>query len=276
MHPDLAHLVVLQSIDDDSKRLRDEMSALSGQVAAAEARLKTATAELTQVREKMAKEEALRRKEESEIADLREKVARAQKKIDLATTTAQLTALEHEVAFAKSEISRLEDQELESMERSETLDSTRTTAEAASSEATASLDRERARAAEMTAHHQRALADLDTRRTALRAEIATSETGDNSLSMYDRIARSKGTAVAQALDHKCSACQMMVRPQRWNDLTDNTADSPSTQNLMTCENCGRMLYYDPARDAPQRKNPQSTAAPERKESIAAQIVRSSI
>lgn len=275
MHPDLAHLVVLQSIDDDSKHLRDEMTALSGQVAAAESRLKAATAELAQVREKIAREEALRRKEESEIADLREKVARVQKKIDLATTTAQLTALEHEVAFAKSEISRLEDQELESMERSETLESARTTAEAASSDATASLDRERARAAEMTAHHQRALADLDTRRTALRAEIATSETGDNSLSMYDRIARSKGTAVAQALDHKCSACQMMVRPQRWNDITDNTPDSPSATTLMTCENCGRMLYYDPARDAPQRKAPQAVA-PDRKESIAAQIVRSTI
>ena len=88
---------------------------------------------------------------------------------------------------------------------------------------------------------------------ALRAQIAQSDTGEDSLSTYDRISRSKGTAVSQALNQKCSACQMMVRPQRWNDLRDNTPGSESSQTLMTCENCGHLLYYDPARDAPQPK-----------------------
>ena len=60
---------------------------------------------------------------------------------------------------------------------------------------------------------------------------------------------------------------MMVRPQRWNDLRDNSPDSESSQTIMSCENCGRMLYYDPARDSPGRK-------PVEVESIAAQIVRS--
>ena len=60
---------------------------------------------------------------------------------------------------------------------------------------------------------------------------------------------------------------MMIRPQRWNDLRDNSAASPSAQTMMTCENCGRLLFYDPSRDSPQRK-------PVAVESIAAQIVRS--
>jgi hypothetical protein len=36
---------------------------------------------------------------------------------------------------------------------------------------------------------------------------------------------------------------------------------------MSCENCGRMLFYDPARDSPNRKIVEV-------ESIAASIVRS--
>jgi hypothetical protein len=56
---------------------------------------------------------------------------------------------------------------------------------------------------------------------------------------------------------------MMVRPQRWNELRDRGNDA----EMMTCESCGRLLYYDPARDAPQRKTVPV-------ESIAAQIVRS--
>jgi hypothetical protein len=61
---------------------------------------------------------------------------------------------------------------------------------------------------------------------------------------------------------------MMVRPQRWNDLRDNSSDAESHHTIFSCENCGRMLFYDPARDSPQRK----PAVPV--ESIAAQIVRS--
>jgi hypothetical protein len=57
------------------------------------------------------------------------------------------------------------------------------------------------------------------------------------------------------------ACQMMQRPQRWNDLRDR-----GIQELFTCESCGRLLWYDPARDSPQRK-------PVEAESIAARIVR---
>jgi uncharacterized protein len=60
---------------------------------------------------------------------------------------------------------------------------------------------------------------------------------------------------------------MMVRPQRWNDLRDNSADAESAHTIFSCENCGRMLYYDPARDSPSRKIVEV-------ESIAAQIVRS--
>jgi hypothetical protein len=40
--------------------------------------------------------------------------------------------------------------------------------------------------------------------------------------------------------------------------------------MLTCESCGRLLYWDPARDAPQKKQAQ------KEESIAASIVRASL
>ena len=272
MHPDLAKLVVLQAEDLELKRLRDQMASLAKQVAVLETKAKATVGQRAVILDLIAKEEALRRKEESDIADLRQKLERTRKKLDMTTTTHQLEALEHEAAFARSEISRLEDAELESMERSEALDTQKALADAAVSEAAATLERERARAAETIAADKSLLAELELKRVALRAEIAESETGEDSLSAYDRIAKAKGTAVSEALNQKCTACQMMVRPQRWNDLRDNSPDSESSRTLMTCENCGRMLYYDPARNAPQRKPAQSTPV----ESIAAQIVRSSI
>ncbi len=277
MHPDLAQLVDLQAHDNQMKALRDQIAALAKSLAAAESRAKDAAARRAQVLEAIAKEEALRRKEESEIADLREKLARTLKKLDMTTTTAQLTALEHEAAFARSEIARIEDAELESMERSETLDRDRASADEALADADAALDRERTRTSDLTAADNAALASLESERVALRAAVAHSSTGETSLANYDRIARGKGTAVAEAVNQQCTACRMMLRPQRWNDLRDNSPESPSADTIFTCESCGRMIFYSPARDAPQRKSPQSESAPASKpasESIAASIVRS--
>ena len=267
MHPDLAKLVVLQTHDIEAKHLRDEIAALPRLVAALDAKATAAVGQRAVVLDLIAKEEALRRREESEIADLRQKLVRTQKKIDISTTTVQVTALEHEAAFARAEINRLEDAELESMERGEALEAQQVLADQAVAEAAATLERERARTEEFLARDRAALAEVDGKRAALRAQIAQSPTGEDSLFIYDRISRSKGTAVSEALNQRCSACQMMVRPQRWNDLRDNTPGSSSSQTLMTCENCGHLLYYDPARDSPQRATVQV-------ESIAAQIVRS--
>jgi hypothetical protein len=40
----------------------------------------------------------------------------------------------------------------------------------------------------------------------------------------------------EAFDQKCAACQMLVRPQRWNELRND--------QMLPCESCGRLLYYD--------------------------------
>jgi predicted nucleic acid-binding Zn-ribbon protein len=258
MHPDLQKLIVLQAHDVEAKRLRDEMVALPKHVASLETKAKATEGQRAVVVDLMAKEEALRRRQESDVKDHQAKIARVRKQMDLATTTVQVTAFEHEIAFAQAEISKLEDAEIESMERSEGLESQKRLADEALADATATLERERVLAAETIAQDKILLVAVEEKRKAERAEI-----GEAVLATYDRIAKAKGTAVAEALNQKCMACQMMVRPQRWNDLRDRNNE----ETMMTCESCGRLLYYDPARDSPQRKTVPV-------ESIAASIIRS--
>ncbi len=258
MHPDLEKLIVLQGLDVEAKRLRDEMAALPKHVAALETKAKATLGQRAVVVDLIAKEEVLRRRQELDVKDLQAKIAKVRKQLDQATTTVQVTAFEHEIGFAQAEVSRLEDAELESMERSEGLEAQKALADEAMASDETILERERTRAAETIATDKAALAGVEQKRAALRPEI-----GENALSMYDRIAKSKGTAVAEALNQKCMACQMMLRPQKWNDLRDRGND----ETMMTCESCGRLLYYDPARDAPQRKTVPV-------ESIAASIIRS--
>ena len=261
MHPDLEKLIVLQAHDVESKRLRDEIAALPKHVAALETKSKAIGGQRAVIVDLLAKEEALRRRQESDVKDKQAKIARIRKQMDMATTTVQVTAFEHEIGFAQAEIGRLEDAEIESMERSEGLESQKQLADEALADATATLERDRVKATETIAEDKTLLAAIEEKRKTERAEI-----GEMALSTYDRIAKAKGTAVAEALNQKCMACQMMVRPQRWNDLRDGTYN----ETMLTCETCGRILYWDPARDAPQKKQAQ------KEESIAASIVRASL
>jgi predicted nucleic acid-binding Zn-ribbon protein len=257
MHPDLEKLMALQHMDLEARRLREEMVALPKHVAQLETKAKATVGQRAVVLDLIAKEEALRRRQESDVKDHQAKIAKIRKQLDNATDTKQVTAFEHEITFAQSAIAKLEDAELESMERSEQLDAQKVLADKAVADAEEKHRQESERATVTLAADKAALAELEGKRKAHRATI-----DEDVLSTYDRIAKSKGTGIAEALNQKCSACQMMQRPQRWNDLRDR-----DNHEMFTCESCGRLLWFDPARDAPQRK----PAEPEM--SIAARIVR---
>jgi len=249
MHPDLEKLIVLQQHDVALRTLRDEMAALPRHIAALAARNAAAQAQQIALEESLAKEEKLRRQLESDVRDFQQKIVKVQRQLDQATTTVQVTAFEHEIGFLKSEISRLEDTELESMERTEKFEADRKLAVEAVTDSEATLERERLRAADILKRDDAEVKLHEAQRSEVRAQV-----GEAMLANYDRIARAKGTAIAEGVDHKCSACQMMVRPQKWNDFTDRSNDT-----LFNCDTCGRMLYYDPARDAPQKKGVEGAA-----------------
>ena len=228
-------------------------------MASLKAKAAAVTGQRTVVLDLAAKEDALRRRQESDVKDRETKIARLRKQLETATTPVQVSAWEHEIAFNKVEISKLEDAELESMERSEQLDAQRKLADVAVTQADSTHESESTRAAALIAFDQSELIRVDGSRAAQRKLIS-----EDALSLYDRIAKAKGTGIAEAWLQKCTACQMLLRPQRWNDIRERDHNE-----MTTCESCGRLLWYDPARDSPQRK----TVEPVKQESIAAQIVR---
>lgn len=251
MHPDLERLIDLQELDLEWKRLRDQNEALPRHLAGLAARSAAAQGALLVLDESRAREDKLRRSLERDINDQKQRSARALRQMDVVTTQAQAAALEHEIAFTAAEVSRLEDAELESLERTDTLDAQRFQAKSDVESSEANLERERLCAADVIARAEERIRDLKAKRNELRATIS-----EDLLATYDRISKAKGTAVAEGVDQRCSACQMLVRPQKWNDLRDRGND----QSMMTCESCGRLLYWDPARDAPVKKPAAAASA----------------
>jgi predicted nucleic acid-binding Zn-ribbon protein len=241
MNATLDHLVLLQAIDLELRHARAELAESPRRVARAEAALKQAQDALAAAQKSLATEETLRRSLQSDAADRRSKITRLRKQMDAATSAAQITALEHEITFSEQTIVKLEDDELASMSRTETAETQQANATRLVADTSATLDAERLRASETLTRNTAFVAAHETERTALRATVE-----ESALSIYDRISKGKGTGISEALDHKCSACQMMIRPQRWNDLTGRDF----LETIYNCESCGRMLFYDPRRDAP--------------------------
>ena len=242
MNADLEHLVVLQAQDLELQRLREELRDVPLRVTNAEAVLKSAEQALARVRQDLAAEEKLRRTQELDADSLRAKIPRLRKQMDSATSAAQISALEHEIGFAESGIRKLEDEELASLERTEALEAAEKAAAASVDSNRSILEAERTRAATTVERARTNIAAIEAERVNLRSRI-----NEAPLANYDRIAKGKGSGLSEAIDHKCSACQMMVRPQRWNDLTGRDHED----TIFTCETCGRMLFWDPRRDTPR-------------------------
>ncbi|HLX85880.1 MAG TPA: C4-type zinc ribbon domain-containing protein [Terriglobales bacterium] len=236
MLPDIEKLLELQVADKEIRKLQDEVAALPKRVAVIEQKLAGTKAQLEKAQAAAKGDEANRKKFEGAIKDLQTKISKYRDQSLDVKTNEQYKALQHEIQFAEQEIRLNEDRILEVMVNVDARDKEVKAAEAELKAETAEIEKEKEEARKVTAEDQKKLAEWNAKRSALRTGIS-----EDVLRQYERVAKFRGSGLAEVRDQKCMGCQVMLRPQTYNEVRNG-------QKVMICESCSRVYYFNPANE----------------------------
>ena len=238
MNADLERLIKLEQVDREIGRLSAEVAALPKRVAEIEHQLSDAKARVEQAKTAMKSQEHRRRSLESDIQSYQQKIGKFRDQSLDVKTNEQYKALMHEIEFAQAEVRKAEDKILEIMEGGELFDRQVKASEGELKTQSAQVEKEKEEARTLTAKDEARLKELQGERSGLRSGV-----NDDLLTLYDRVLKARKTALAEAREQRCTACYVLLRPQKWNEIKAGS-------EIMTCDSCGRILFYDPSHEPP--------------------------
>lgn len=241
MLPEIENLLKLQDTDKEIRRLQDEVAELPKRVAVIEQKLAGTKAQLEKAQATVKADEASRRKYDANITELRGKISKYRDQSLDVKTNDQYKALLHEIQFAEKEISANEDKILELMVNADARDKEVKAAQADLKAETAEIEKEKEAARQRTAEDEKLLSEWRGKRDQLRGGI-----NEDLLRHYERVSKFRGSGISEVRDQKCMACQVMLRPQTYNDVR-------SGKEMVVCDSCQRILYFNPKEELVEKK-----------------------
>ncbi|MGA2631452.1 MAG: C4-type zinc ribbon domain-containing protein [Terriglobia bacterium] len=250
VHPDLKTVIELQQLDARIAELNAQIDALPSQIQTLETQLHEFIHAHEERQARLAKNQKERRDLENEIKTIQVRITKHKDQLYEVKTNEQYKAMLKEIGGEEGKIRAFEDQILEKMIEAEQL-------EKLIREAASRLDAEKARVAGEVRQLQ-ALRQADVEeRDGLQAQRKRDEAsvGPQVLEHYERVRRARrGIAVAAVRDGFCTGCNVLLRPQFYNEARSNLS-------VLACENCSRILYYVEPPVAPEESGDQTAQAP---------------
>ena len=246
MKAELQQLVALQKLDTSIRKLQADLESIPQRRAEIESEFDQRAFEIRALENRRDEARHARTRLETEVGEQRLRVERADRNLMSSTKQDEYTAAIREADAARKQIATLETQILEQMEALESAEAALT--ERADEVASLNSDREARLQSfdEETRLQAEKLAGSRSERERLVAALPKAM-GAQYVRIVARIR--DGVAVAEARNGACMACFMALRPQAMAQVRRG-------EEIITCDNCNRILYYVPKDSAPA--NPAST------------------
>ena len=232
MHSELEQLLILQDRQQKIRQIQAEIKTLPFERAHLESQLAATAAGFESLKLKGRQVEVERKKLELDVGTPTESIARLKTQQYQTRKNDEFQAIGHEIERYENEIRKLEDQELELMIEADKL---KAEIEAADKSARATKE-----------SISRQLTDLETKSKALGSqrqelesdrEALAAQIDPDLLDQFERLFNSKGDAAIVAVEHGvCTGCHMKV-------TTATAARVKAGKEIVSCEQCGRILYY---------------------------------
>jgi predicted nucleic acid-binding Zn-ribbon protein len=234
MLPDLKLVIRLQEIDNSLAVLVREIASLPKHIGEIEKKLLAHERKLEADRAALAANQKERKRCEAEIQAQEQKISKLKDQMLQAKTNEVYRAFQNEIEFCQKEIRKFEDGILQMMGESEPLEKNVKAAEAALKTEKAQVEAEKKVARERTAADEAAAREFHKERAAIVSAIAPA-----TYQRYERARKARrGIGVAEAVDGRCTGCNLSMRLQFYQDLKKGN-------EILSCECCHRILYYNP-------------------------------
>jgi uncharacterized protein len=236
---ELQKLIALQNLDTTIRKLEKDQQATPERRAEIEKEFDQRAFEIRALENRRDEAKHTRARLENEVMEQKGRAERAERNLMSSKKPDEYTAAIREADSARKQISALETQILEQMEQLEQAEGS--LKERAEEIATLNSDRE----AKLKAFDEES-GTIGERLAAARKEREEvfASLPKAISAQYSRIgARIRdGVAVAEARNRSCSACFMSLRPQMMAEIRRG-------DEIITCDNCGRILYVAPPEPA---------------------------
>jgi predicted nucleic acid-binding Zn-ribbon protein len=228
----LEKLLVVQDRDRRIAQLKSEATRIPAEITAAEQRVKAELARLENAKNELKHIESERKKLEIDAEAKRQQITKYRLQLNQIKSNTEYQALLKEIAKAEDDIRRVEDVELDLMEKLEKLQPALKQEQAQLKEITAKGETEKADLQERAKLIQEELEQLRNEREKLVAVVEP-----DLLVRYERLLRSKGDLAIVPIKHgNCGGCHLNIPPQLVHDAKDG-------RELTSCSYCGRIIYW---------------------------------
>ncbi len=225
-------LLVLQDRDRKIGRTEAELSHIEPERQALKGKTSTALTQLEAAKHRMKQIESDRKRLELEVEAKKTQIERYANQQLQTRKNEEYRALAHEIDNCKADIHKIEDQEIDLMERAEQGVKDVASATKIHDAAKKLADEQVSQLGIREQNLKKELAELKGNREELAGAVEPGVRG-----RYERLFKSKGENVIVGVNHGvCGGCHMKLPAQTLVACQGN-------QEITTCNNCGRILYY---------------------------------